>query len=40
MTTSEVGWEDILREVEDMYKSMTAEGCHLLVIQVMQKYLQ
>ena len=26
MTKEEVGWEDILREAEDMYKSMTAEG--------------
>ena len=23
---SKVGWEDILREAEDMYKSITAEG--------------
>ena len=26
MTLAKVGWEDILREVEDMYQSMTAEG--------------
>ena len=26
MTKENVGWEDIFREVEDMYKSMTAEG--------------
>ena len=26
MTMAKVGWEDILRQAEDMYKSMTAEG--------------
>ena len=26
MTKEEVGWEDILQEAKDMYKSMTAEG--------------
>ena len=31
MTKEQVGWEDILREAKDMYKSMTAEGCSYLM---------
>ena len=26
ITKEQVGWEDILQEAKDMYKSMTAEG--------------
>ena len=26
MTAEKIGWEDILRQAEDLYKSMSAEG--------------